>query len=104
MKVCKFGGSSLADAGQISKVIDIVLADPARRMVVVSAPGKRNKADTKVTDLLIALADSALAKKDTAKPLRAVLDRYASIAKDLKLGDEMNEMILGKNFENFLNT
>ena len=89
MKVCKFGGSSLADAGQITKVLDIVLADPARRMVVVSAPGKRNKADTKVTDLLIALAEAALAKKETTKPLKAVLDRYASIAKDLKLGDEI---------------
>ena len=87
MKVCKFGGSSLADAGQISKVMDIVLADPARRMVVVSAPGKRNKSDTKVTDLLIALADVALAKKDTAKALKAVVDRYASIAKELKLGE-----------------
>ena len=89
MQVCKFGGSSLADAGQITKVLDIVLADPARRMVVVSAPGKRNKADTKVTDLLIALAEAALAKKETTKPLKAVLDRYASIAKDLKLGDEI---------------
>ena len=59
MKVCKFGGSSLADAGQLTKVIDIVLADPQRRIVVVSAPGKRNKADTKVTDLLIALAQKA---------------------------------------------
>ena len=89
MKVCKFGGSSLADAGQISKVMDIVLADPARRMVVVSAPGKRNKSDTKVTDLLIALADAALAKKDTTKPLKAVVDRYASIAKELKLGEDI---------------
>ena len=39
MKVCKFGGSSLADAKQLTKVIDIVLSDPARRIVVVSAPG-----------------------------------------------------------------
>ena len=46
MKVCKFGGSSLADATQLNKVIDIVLADPARRIVVVSAPGKRDKGDT----------------------------------------------------------
>ena len=89
MKVCKFGGSSLADAGQISKVMDIVLADPARRMVVVSAPGKRNKSDTKVTDLLIALADAALAKKDTTKHLKAVVDRYTSIAKELKLGEDI---------------
>ena len=87
MKVCKFGGSSLADAGQVSKVLDIVLADPARRVVVVSAPGKRSKSDTKVTDLLIALAEAALGKKDTAKPFKAVLDRYSAIAKDLALGD-----------------
>ena len=93
MKVCKFGGTSMADAKQISKVMDIVLADPARRMVVVSAPGKRNKGDTKVTDLLIALAETALEKKDTSKQLKAVLDRYASIAEDLDLGVEIVEEI-----------
>ena len=89
MKVCKFGGSSLADAKQLTKVIDIVLADPQRRMVVVSAPGKRNKADTKVTDLLIALAQAALDGKDTAEPRRAVLARYASMAEDLGLGEDI---------------
>ena len=41
LKIAKFGGSSLADAGQITKVKSIVLADPARRYVVPSAPGKR---------------------------------------------------------------
>lgn len=100
MKVCKFGGSSLADAAQLNKVIDIVLADPARRIVVVSAPGKRNSGDTKVTDLLIALAKVALesaecgvrsAKCDAA--LKAVVDRYAGIAADLKLGDEIVKRI-----------
>ena len=89
MKVCKFGGSSLADARQLTKVIDIVLADPQRRMVVVSAPGKRNKTDTKVTDLLIALAQAALDGNDTAEPRRAVVERYASIAEDLGLGAEI---------------
>ena len=89
MKVCKFGGSSLADAAQLNKVIDIVLADPARRIVVVSAPGKRNSKDTKVTDLLIALAKTALGGQDTAAALKAVVDRYAGIASDLKLGDEI---------------
>ncbi len=85
MKVCKFGGSSLADAGQLTKVIDIVLADPQRRMVVVSAPGKRNKADTKVTDLLIALAEKALAGECTKAALGSVVKRYAEIATDLSL-------------------
>ena len=40
MKVIKFGGSSLADAVQIRKVCDIIISDPERRVVVVSAPGK----------------------------------------------------------------
>ena len=47
MKVCKFGGSSVANADQILKVLDIVRRDPERRVVVVSAPGKRRKGDNK---------------------------------------------------------
>ena len=93
MKVCKFGGSSLADANQLTKVIDIVLSDPQRRMVVVSAPGKRNKEDTKVTDLLIALAKAGLSGADTKVPLAAVVARYAEIASDLSLGDEIVKTI-----------
>ena len=60
MKVAKFGGSSLANANQIKKVVDIILSDSERRIIVVSAPGKRLKEDIKVTDLLIILADSIL--------------------------------------------
>ncbi len=89
MKVCKFGGSSLADAKQLNKVIDIVLADPSRRIVVVSAPGKRDKGDTKVTDLLITLAKAALAGENTDRQLGEVVERYASIASELKLGDDI---------------
>ena len=52
LKVAKFGGSSMADAGQYRKVKEILLADPQRRVVVVSAAGKRNSSDHKLTDLL----------------------------------------------------
>jgi len=52
LKVTKFGGSSMADAGQYRKVRDIVLADPGRRVVIVSAAGKRDSKDHKITDLL----------------------------------------------------
>ena len=52
LKVAKFGGSSMADAGQYRKVKDILMADPCRRVVVVSAAGKRDSADHKLTDLL----------------------------------------------------
>ncbi len=48
----KFGGSSLASAGMIHVVRDIVRSDEARRAIVVSAPGARYPGDVKVTDLL----------------------------------------------------
>ena len=52
LKVLKFGGSSMADARQLEKVKSIVQADPARRVVIVSAAGKRFSDDHKLTDLL----------------------------------------------------
>lgn len=83
MKVCKFGGTSMADAGQVNKVCEIMLADPARRVVVVSAPGKRSGAESKVTDLLIACADAALEGRDGSKSQEQVVARYAAIQQDL---------------------
>ena len=52
LKVTKFGGSSMADAGQYRKVRDIIVSDPERKVVVVSAAGKRHSKDHKITDLL----------------------------------------------------
>ncbi|MBP5791199.1 MAG: aspartate kinase, partial [Kiritimatiellae bacterium] len=57
------------------------------RIVVVSAPGKRHSSDTKVTDLLIALAQTALKGENTDRQFGAVVERFASIADELKLGD-----------------
>ena len=55
--VCKFGGSSLSCSTQFEKVKNIVLSDEQRQVVVVSALGKRNKSDTKITDLLYILGE-----------------------------------------------
>jgi len=85
MKVAKFGGSSLADAVQIKKVCDIVLRDSDIKYVVVSAPGKREKGDTKVTDLLIALAKARLAGGTGEKEKKAVVSRFEAIAKNLSV-------------------
>lgn len=85
MKVCKFGGSSLADAGQVKKVCDIMLADETRKVVVVSAPGKRDKGDTKVTDMLIACAERALSGKKVDREIAEIVERYASIQRELGL-------------------
>jgi len=93
MKVAKFGGTSLASAEQIKKVCDIILSDSDRRLVVVSAPGKRYDDDTKVTDLLIALAEKCIKEGSAEAELNAVIDRYAEIAKELKLSDEIVKVI-----------
>ncbi|MGQ9663039.1 MAG: amino acid kinase family protein, partial [Kiritimatiellia bacterium] len=93
MKVCKFGGTSLASASQIRKVCDIVLADPERRIVVVSAPGKRDPRDTKVTDLLIACAQKRLAGEDYEPVLAAVLRRFAALREELGLAVAVQEQI-----------
>ncbi len=85
MKVVKFGGTSVADAKQILKVVGIVTADSTRRIVVVSAPGKRHPKDIKVTDLLIALANAVIAEKSFEGDLAAVVARYAEIQRDLNL-------------------
>ena len=53
--VCKFGGSSMANATQFKKVRDIVISNPLRRGVVVSAIGKSKSTDNKITDLLYLL-------------------------------------------------
>jgi aspartate kinase len=89
MKVCKFGGSSVADAGQIAKICDIVAADPERKIVVVSAPGKRHSDDIKVTDLLISCADARLAGRSADEPLAAVTERFASICRDLGVAESV---------------
>lgn len=80
MKVIKFGGSSLATGEQVQKAINIIVADPARRIVVVSAPGKRQKGDTKVTDLLVNLAGAVQSQQDTTAIRDSILDRYRDIA------------------------
>lgn len=93
MKVCKFGGTSVANAPQLEKVASIIREDPSRKVIVVSAPGKRFEGDTKVTDLLIDLAEAALAGQNTAPALQKVVDRYTQIAMDLGLDSEITAII-----------
>ena len=85
IKTAKFGGSSLSDAGQFQKVAAIVRGDPARRFVVVSAPGKRFSGDDKITDLLYRCAALAGRREDFSAPFGQIRDRYLSIERDLGL-------------------
>ncbi len=89
----KFGGTSLANAEQIEKAASIIRADPARRYVVASAPGKRERGDTKVTDLLYRCYREAASGADYAGTLAQIERRFADIIKklgvDFKLADEI---------------
>ena len=93
LKVSKFGGSSLATAEQVHHVCDIITADPKRRLIVVSAPGKRHSQDIKVTDLLIAAASQRLTGKIGASECAEVIERYRSIASGLGLSAKAVEPI-----------
>ncbi len=93
MKVCKFGGTSLADANQVRKICEIIASDPERRIVVVSAPGKRSTDDIKVTDMLIAAAEDCLAGKDAKPHLERIVARYAAICDELGLAPPVIDAI-----------
>ena len=90
MKVCKFGGSSMASAETIRRVAEIIRSDSDRRYVVVSAPGKRFSADIKITDSLL----TAYAESRKGGALRALLapirERFEGIAKDLGVAEKVD--------------
>ena len=85
LKVAKFGGSSMADAGQYRKVRDILLADDARRVVVVSAAGKRNSNDHKLTDLLYLCYAHLQYGVDCTPVFEMITSRYLEIRDELGL-------------------
>ena len=93
IKVVKFGGSSLADAEHFRQVASIVKADPTRRFVVPSAPGKRDKNDTKVTDMLYEcynLIKAREAREVIDAAYDRICDRYNSIIKNLGLDFDLS--------------
>ena len=107
--VSKFGGSSLKDAGQFAKVKKIIFSKEDRDVIVVSAPGRRFKEDTKVTDELISLSDKNKKIEDLEKIIKSLEDelaaqrayrdtqlvkiekRFSDIAEDLKLEEFWDE-------------
>ena len=96
MKVVKFGGSSMADAGQYRKIRDILMADPARQVVVVSAAGKRFGGDHKLTDLLYLCYSHVKYGVDCSLIFDMIKSRYLGIQNELKLqldvGPELEEL------------
>ncbi|MCI8734131.1 MAG: aspartate kinase [Clostridia bacterium] len=93
VKVCKFGGTSMADGNVINSVKKIIESDPCRKYVVVSAPGKRYSGDTKVTDLLYASFEELSVSGTCKNKFSAVRGRFASIVKELNLQFEINRLL-----------
>ncbi len=85
IKVVKFGGSSLADAAHFRQVADIIKADPARRFVVPSAPGKRYKDDTKVPDMLYTCYQMIRTHENIDLYFEQIKARYDGIIEELGL-------------------
>lgn len=91
LKVLKFGGSSLADADQFRKAAAIIKADPDRRYVVASAPGKRFYEDEKITDLLLRCYQLACDRNPFEETFQRICDRFKAIAAALQLSLPLDE-------------
>ena len=83
--VVKFGGTSVADAAQFRKIKEIVEANPERRFIVVSAPGKRFPDDIKVTDLLLNCYEKARAGESFDAEFEQIRQRFREIIDGLKM-------------------
>ncbi|WP_251717607.1 aspartate kinase [Lactobacillus agrestimuris] len=93
MKIVKFGGSSLASGNNVEQALKIILSDKDRQVIVVSAPGKRDDQDIKVTDLLIKYAKQVLANKNSNEIVQEIYSRYQEIANYFGLENEKVEII-----------
>lgn len=86
----------MADAGQYRKVRDIIMSDPARKIVVVSAAGKRDANDHKITDLLYLCYAHVQYGVDCSGIFEMIASRYLQIRDELglklPLEDEFNEL------------
>ncbi len=91
--VCKFGGTSLADAACIRRAEAIIRSDERRRFVVPSAPGKRFADDRKITDLLYAWHSIASQGLDASEPRNLVKQRYEELVRDLDIDLDIASLI-----------
>lgn len=83
----------MADAKAISQVKSIIEADPSRRFVVVSAPGKRFKEDIKITDMLYRCYNEVVEFGNCKKSFGIIRERFVEIVKDLGLSLDINAVL-----------
>ena len=90
VKVAKFGGSSVADGIQLTKMKNIIEADPDRKYIVVSAPGKRFDGDSKVTDLLYLCKTHIDHNLPHDQLFQVIADRYMAVLINLGIQLDLN--------------
>ena len=93
IKVCKFGGTSMADAKAMAQAKKIIESDASRRYVVVSAPGKRFKDDIKITDMLYKCNKEVLESGSCENSFSLIRARFIEIVKDLGIDLEIEEIL-----------
>ena len=90
IKVAKFGGSSVADGIQLTKMKNIIEADSDRKYIVVSAPGKRFDGDSKVTDLLYLCKTHIDHNLPHDQLFQVIADRYMAVLINLGVQLDLN--------------
>ena len=90
IKVAKFGGSSVADGIQLKKLKDIIQADPDRKYVIVSAPGKRYSGDSKITDLLYMCQTQRQHNIPYDQLFQVITDRYSAVKYNLNIDVDLD--------------
>ena len=93
MLTLKFGGTSMADANAILKVKAIIESDETRKYIVVSAPGKRNKNDIKITDTLYKCYEDVVKTGSCSERFALIKDRFSEIEKDLNLDMDIKSIL-----------
>lgn len=89
----------MADGINMRRVARIIESDPARRYVVVSAPGKRFGGDIKITDLLYETAKNVRETGSAGEAFEKVKERFRGICAELGLDFDVETLLLGTEAE-----
>ncbi|EIS3738801.1 lysine-sensitive aspartokinase 3 [Aeromonas hydrophila] len=89
INVAKFGGTSVANAAAMSNCADVVLANPATRVVVLSASAG-------VTNLLVALAQGDLDEAGQEAQLARLTEIQQAILTELGDPGDLSDLIHGQ--------
>lgn len=93
VKVCKFGGTSVASSTNMLKVKEIIKSDENRKFVVVSAPGKRFSEDIKITDMLYQCAKLARETGSSERLFSVIKERFTEIVINLQIKLDIKRLL-----------